>query len=363
MGKIGVIGLGIIGGSIVKAIQKYGLSECVAAYDTDTEAVKMALRENTVQIAAGDIDDSFRECDIIFICVPVDAIPQVIHKLSRIAGRSCILTDAGSTKSGIMSEVRRMSLRCPFIGGHPMAGSEASGYVSSRAGLFENAYYILTPMDGTDKACIERLAGFVRAFGGLPVVMEPSVHDYVTAAVSHVPHVLASALVNTIRQLDGEDKLMHTLAAGGFKDITRIASSSPAIWKSICKANRVNIIDLLLKVEEELSAFRECLAEGKEHELDRFFASAKEYRDSFSEKRLGAIYKTYDITLDVEDKPGVIAAIAVELGGRQINIKNIGISNSREMEGGAMEICFYDRESQVKSYNILKAAGYSVSYR
>jgi len=323
----------------------------------------MALNENTVQIAAGDVDNSFKECDIIFVCVPVDVIPQIIYKLSGIAGSGCIITDAGSTKAGVMDEVRRIPLPCPFIGGHPMAGSEASGYASARASLFENAYYILTPMEGTDQVHIEKLAGFVRAFGGLPVVMDAVRHDYVTAAVSHMPHVLASALVNTIRKLDGDDKIMHTLAAGGFKDITRIASSSPAIWKSICRSNSDNIINLLSKLEEELSAFRRYLSDEDETHLNSFFASAREYRDSFSERRVGALYKTYDIVLDVEDKPGVIAAIAAELGRRQINIKNIGINNSREMEGGAMEICFYDRESQVNSYNILKDAGYSVAYR
>ena len=211
-----------------------------------------------------------------------------------------------------------------------MAGSEAVGYKAARHNLFENAYYILTPMQGTDEKHTQKLIQFVREFGALPLVMQPTEHDYATAAISHVPHVLASALVNAIHRLDGDEKYMHTLAAGGFRDITRIASSSPEIWESICMANKENILNILEQLKNDIASFQQSLQSNKEGFLNRFFSSAKEYRDSFSERRVGAIMKTYDIVLDVEDRPGVIGAIANELGRHNINIKNIGINNSRE---------------------------------
>lgn len=361
MKKIGVVGLGIIGGSLVKAIHQRALADRIVAYDRNLGALEEALREGTIHQAAAGIDSSFAGCEIVFVCTPVDKIPEYVQKLAEVVDRDCILTDVGSTKSDVIRAVQAIAPPCPFIGGHPMAGSEATGYRAARANLFENAYYILTPTEGIDTRHMEKLAGFIRAFGALPIVLHPERHDYATAAISHVPHVLASALVNTIRSLDGEDRIMHTLAAGGFKDITRIASSSPEIWDSICRTNRKNIVDILKVLVAGLNTFTESLC-GGEH-LQPFFASAKEYRDSFQDNRVGAIVKTYDIVVDVEDKPGVIAAIATLLGQHGINIKNIGINNSREMEGGAMEICFYDHDSQARSLDILRTAGYTVTLR
>lgn len=360
MRKIGVVGLGIIGGSLVKAIHKKKLADWIVAYNRNPEAARIALREGVIQQAAGEIDSSFAGCEIIFICVPVDKISEIVQKLAQIADKDTILTDVGSTKSDVIQAVKQIPLNCPFIGGHPMAGSEATGYRAARANLFENAYYILTPGQGTPGWAVDRLSGFIQAFGALPVVLEPARHDFATAAISHVPHVLAAVLVNVIRRLDGEDRIMHTLAAGGFKDITRIASSSPEIWESICHTNRENIADILGKLVDGINEFKAVLRDEEKDILKLLFSEAKEYRDSFLDNRIGAIVKTYDIVVDVEDKPGVIAAIASLLGERQINIKNIGINNSREMEGGAMEICFYDRDSQTLSLEILRSAGYTV---
>jgi prephenate dehydrogenase len=363
MKKIGVVGLGIIGGSLAKAIHKKGLADWTVAYNRNRGVTEVALQEGVIQQAAGGIDSSFAGCEIIFICVPVDEIAGIVQKLAHIVDKDAILTDVGSTKSDVIQAISHIPMSCAFIGGHPMAGSEATGYRAARANLFENAYYILTPDQKTPDWAVDKLSGFVRSFGALPIVLEPSRHDYATAAISHAPHVLAAALVNAVRHLDGEDRIMHTLAAGGFKDITRIASSSPDIWESICRTNKENIADILDKLADGINDFKAALCKEEKDRLKQLFSEAKKYRDSFLDNRVGAIVKTYDIIVDVEDKPGVIAAIASLLGEHQINIKNIGINNSREMEGGAMEICFYDRDSQALSLEILKTAGYTVTLR
>ncbi len=363
MKKIGVIGLGIIGGSIVKAIANKGLSECVVAYNRNPEITRLALNEGTIQLAAYEIDDSFKDCEIIFICVKVDIIPSIVHKLSEIVNKGCILTDVGSTKTDIIKAVENIGIPCRFIGGHPMAGSEATGYKAARHNLFENAYYVLTPLKDTEDNYINKLVQFVKNLGALPVILEPNEHDYATAAISHMPHILASSLVNTISGLDDEKRLMHTLAAGGFRDITRIASSSPEIWKSICFANKDNIIKVVSSFVKKIEQYVNSLNSNDESMIMSLFSDARDYRDSFSEKRVGALFKTYDIIVDVDDRPGVIGTISSELGKHGISIKNIGINNSREMESGAMEICFYDRESQLNSLNILKSMGYNVSCR
>lgn len=363
MKKIGVIGLGLIGGSIVKAVSTKGLSECVVAYNRNPEITRLALEEGTIHMAAYEIDSSFMDCEIIFICVPVDVIPTIIEKLSGFVSKDCILTDVGSTKTDVIKAIDNINIPCQFIGGHPMAGAEATGYRPARHNLFENAYYVLTPVKNTGETYINKLVQFIKSIGALPIILRPEDHDYATAAISHVPHVLASSLVNTISEIDDGNKLMHTLAAGGFRDITRIASSSPEIWKSICFTNKENIIFIISKLVEKIEQYVNTLRENDESMLKSLFSDSKNYRDSFSEKRVGALFKTYDIIVDVEDRPNVIGTIASELGKYDINIKNIGINNSREMENGAMEICFYDLESQISSLNILKSMGYTVSRR
>ncbi len=363
MKKVGVVGLGMIGGSLVKAIRSKGLCDCIVAYDKSIRITMDVLKEGTIQSAATGIDDSFEGCEVVFVCVPVDKVSEIVHQLGKVVDDHCIITDVGSTKMNVMEAVRGISLSCPFIGGHPMAGSEAAGYRAARHNLFENAYYVLTPMANTENEYLIKMTEFVKELGALPIVIDPASHDYAVAAISHVPHVLASVIVNMIKTIDGKGKMMHTLAAGGFRDLTRIASSSPALWESICLDNRENIINLLSELENNICYFKERLGKKEAGAIHDYFKVAKEYRDSFSERRVGALLKTYDIIVDVEDQPGIIASIAGKLGERGINIKNIGINNSREMEGGAMEICFYDRESQIQSYHILQSAGYSVCLR
>ncbi len=363
MEQIGFIGLGLIGGSLAKAIKTNQLAKTIVAYDIDEMALILAREEGIVDVCALAIDEQFKTCEVIFLCCPVQVNIEAYTKLIPILSKDCIITDVASTKQNVVDAVIALGMPLPFIGGHPMTGSEKTGYAASKTHLFENAYYILTPLTGTHKSHIDKLYALVKGIKALPIVMEPQDHDQVAAAISHVPHVIAASLVNMVNALDSKPHYMHTLAAGGFKDLTRIASSSPVMWQQICLTNRENIVEMLQYFKGDLEKIITDIEKGDPHALFDFFESARDYRDSFQEKKPGGLLQTYAITVDVVDEPGIIAHIATLLSNHNISIKNIGIINNREHTNGVLEIVFYEEESIHQSIEILTARHYIVYNR
>ena len=196
--------------------------------------------------------------------------------------------------------------------------------------------------------------------GAIPLVLEAGQHDYVTAAISHLPHIIASSLVNLVKDSDSEKGTMKMIAAGGFKDITRIASSSPDMWQQICLTNTDNIVRLLDDYIGALHIIKEKLTSKDAELLYNFFNDARIYRDSFIEASSGPIKKSYSITIDIADETGALASIATILALNNISIKNIGIVHNRELEEGALRIEFYEEEAIKTAGEILKSRGYNI---
>ncbi|HBN82436.1 MAG TPA: prephenate dehydrogenase/arogenate dehydrogenase family protein [Clostridiales bacterium] len=369
--QVGLVGLGFMGGSLAKGIKKKCPDHKITAYDKDVSVSMQAFEEKIIDYVAqlpgadellpeGLSTGTFESCDIVFICTPVHTVIPVIQKLQGHLKQGCILTDIGSTKGEIVEQVDRLHLEYPFIGGHPMTGSEKKGFEYSIDILLENAYYLITPSRNADSFSIQLLTNLLKSIGALVIVIKPDTHDYVTAAISHVPHVIASSLVNTVLKNDLSNKLMHTLAAGGFRDITRIASSSPEIWTDISISNKEHILQLLHAFECELASFREHLKANEDELIHKFFTQAKQYRDSFEFRTTGVIQPVFEFSVSVEDRPGMIAHIATLLAKEDISIKNIGIVNNREGFEGALRIEFYSLESMNHAYQVLKKRNYTV---
>jgi len=355
--KIGIIGLGLIGGSIARALKRSGKGYFIKAWDKDIKNLEQGINEKVIDEYTLSLNEDFSDCEVIFLCVPVFAMRDVLKELLPGISPESVLTDVGSTKSEVMALIKEMKMKNPFIGGHPLAGSEKSGFESSRANLFENAYYCLTPEENTDKDSLMKLKRIVLDLGAIPIEMSPDEHDRVTAAISHVPHVVAASLVNLIDDLDSPDNVMKTISAGGFKDLTRIASSSPGLWAGICLSNRDKVLETMDCFIEKLKCFENDLKDRNREKIEQFFASAREIRNSLSDRK-SIFQKTYSILVDVEDKPGIIALIASALANKNINIKNIGILNSRETEDGVLEIQLEDEESRSRGIEILTRMGY-----
>ena len=358
--KIGFIGLGLIGGSIAKAVRQYYPDWEIIAYDKSRETLALAVQEGTIHTACSSIDDNFRGCSYIFLCAPVTYNTAYLSQLKNLISSACILTDVGSVKTSIHEEVSRIGLEENFIGGHPMAGSEKSGFSNAKAHLIENAYYILTPSAGVPEEKVETYRAFVESLKALPVILDYREHDSITGTISHLPHIIASTLVNFVHDTDTKDGLMKSLAAGGFKDITRIASSSPVMWQQICLKNRDNISRILGNYIQALEQAKDLVDHSDEKALYSMFENSRDYRDSMPNSSAGPIKKQFAVYCDIIDEAGGIATIATILASNLINIKNIGIIHNREFEEGVLRIEFYDGDSSAKAAELLKKYRYVI---
>lgn len=361
--RIGFIGLGLIGGSIARAIRRCYPSSEILAYDTNRDALSVALAEGIIDYACTRIDENYGTCDYIFLCTPVSCNSAYLYTLKDIMKPGCILTDVGSVKTDIHLKITELGLEESFVGGHPMAGSEKTGFASSSEHLLENAYYVLTPSSQVPGEYVQRMQAIVASIGAIPIVLDYREHDYITASVSHLPHIIAASLVNLIKDSDSREGLMKTIAAGGFKDITRIASSSPVMWQQICLTNSENISKILGNYIDSLISIKAAVDSKNESEIYNLFHTAREYRNSIPSSSLGPIKKVFAVYCDIIDEAGGIATISTILASNNISIKNIGIIHNREFEEGVLRIEFYDEDPSLKAVELLRKYRYTVYER
>lgn len=361
--KIGFIGLGLIGGSIAKAIRQYHPDYEIIAFDKNKETLALATQDSCIDVACTSIDDNFQHCNYIFLCAPVSYNTAYLKHLSRFLHDDLIITDVGSVKATIHEEVKALDFEPYFIGGHPMAGSEKSGFVNSKPVLIENSYYIITPSEKVSQDKVMTYSDFVQSLKALPVVLGYEEHDYITGAISHLPHLIAATLVNFVKDHDSKEEWMKHLAAGGFKDITRIASSSPIMWQHICMKNQQNLVSILDEYIQMLDQTKNSILNGEEQDIYHLFEASKNYRNSIPSGSAGPIKKVFAVYCDIVDETGGIATIATILASNNINLKNIGIIHNREFEEGVLRIEFYDESSSDKAAELLRKYRYIVYER
>lgn len=263
--RVLVVGLGLIGGSLALALSENGLAEEVTGADTNDNYLAAALEKNAVQRAV-DLPAAAGS-DLVILATPPEAMKQVILRLASFLTPGTIVTDVASTKEEIVTWAEsNLPSGVHFVGGHPMAGSEQNGFTGASSCLFHQACYVLTPTPHTHRAALKKVISLVQALGSIPVELSPREHDRAVAVVSHLPHLAAAALVNTfstspVREVAGP------LAAGGFKDTTRIAAGKPGMWKEILFANRGELIGVLDEFLNILQAYKQALAKNDDHTL------------------------------------------------------------------------------------------------
>ena len=244
-----------------------------------------------------------------------------------------------------------------------MTGSEKTGIAYANPLFLENAYYIITPTEQTAPVHVQQYVEMVRSFGSIPLVLDSQKHDRATAAISHLPHMIAFSLANFVESIDDDDEIMRTIAAGSFRDMTRVAASSPAMWESIASTNRSQIIRLM----DEYIAFFNDLKEKMVHydakEITDYFENAKNYRDSLNLPGKPGKSMVHEIFLDLNDEAGKIANIATILAYHQVNIKNIGIIHNREFEEGVLRIEFYEEQAKERAILLLKGHNFVIHVR
>ena len=351
--NIGIIGLGFMGGSLAKSLSKLATVNKIIAYDLDFTSLQKAKSDKVITDFADSIDNNFSNLDIVFLCTPVKFIKFYVEKLEKVVKKDCIITDIGSTKKEVLEDVKNFDIN--FIGGHPMIGSERSGYETSIDYLFENSFYILTQKDSNQQ--INILKDLIKSIGAIPVIIDENKHDYITAVISHVPHIVAAALVNLVKSLDDKNETMKMLAAGGFKDTTRIASSDPIMWQHICMTNRDEISQILGILIANLQSFKITLDKYDKDFIFNYFYDAKAYRDSFITKKINGQILPY-LNVKIRDESGSIAKTISLIADKNISIKNIGIVNNREQNDGVLNIVFATYEDLNKASDILKENNY-----
>ena len=353
----GFIGFGLIGGSIAKGIRRAMPDARIMAYMRTRSKLEQAQKDGVVDVILDGVGEPLRECDIIFLCTPVEYNARYLTSIRPFLKPGAILTDVGSTKTNIHEVVTQLQMESCFVGGHPMAGSEKTGYEHATDHLLENAYYIITPTAQSTQTDIDRMIVTAKLIGSIPIVLDYREHDRIVAAISHLPHLIASSLVNLVKDSDNRQMMMKRLAAGGFKDITRIASSSPEMWEQICMTNTSNIVDMMEDYVASLQTILSELRSQNGEAIRELFDTSRTYRNSISDAVRGSVTPEYSFTVDVVDEPGAISTLAVILSARGISISNIGINHNREHGEGALKITFYDEAAmdaawaQLKKYN------------
>lgn len=358
--KIGFIGLGLIGGSIAKGLKKLYPDLHIIATASHPETVTLAHELQLIENETLCNIEDFSDCDYLFLCTPVQKNIEYLKQLKGHISPHCMITDVGSVKSDIHHAVTGLGMEAQFIGGHPMTGSEKTGLANANEHLLENAYYVITPTAKSREEEIHSFRDMIQALGAIPLILDYETHDYATAAISHLPHIIAYSLVNLVRESDDAQETMKTIAAGGFKDITRIASSSPVMWENICLSNKTQLLKLMDAYMKLFARMRADIENEDSNALLTAFSNAKEYRDSISIPREGALRKVHELYLDLLDEAGGIATVATILASNHLNIKNIGIIHNREYQNGVLHLEMYDEESLKSAASLLQKHHYTI---
>lgn len=360
--RITVIGVGLIGGSLALSI-KERTNHFVTGFDTSPDTLDQAKAIGAIDEGHMDLEAAVADADFIFIAVPVGQIGSYMNQLAEISLKPrCIISDVGSTKTEITRKGKILTKQgYTFIGGHPMAGSHRSGVLAAHSLLFENAYYVLTPEPNTSLDDVERLSTLLQnATGAQLVVMDPRYHDKVVGAISHLPHVIATGLVAQVGNYNDDNGWFHRLAAGGFRDLTRIAASHPVMWRDILLSNREEMVLLLDDWIAQMTQFQGAIQRGDADWIETIFARSRDLRQALFEKKRGLLAPIYECYINVPDEPGVIGHVATLLGKHKVNLSNISIMENREEMHGILRLTFRKLPDFERAIPCLEQAGYTV---
>ncbi|CAH0345539.1 prephenate dehydrogenase [Bacillus sp. CECT 9360] len=356
-GNVFIIGLGLIGGSVGLAIKDHHRDATIIGYDVNKKNVQLSKLLGIIDDDSESIEEGATGADLIIISVPVVETEKVLHTLSSISlKQDVIISDVGSTKKKIVDTATCLTDKgiC-FIGGHPMAGSHKSGPGAAKARLFENAFYLLTPNEETDQEQTEILMSWLEGTRANFLVVKPEEHDRLTGVISHFPHIIAAGLVRQAKNYSAENGLVSRLAAGGFRDITRIASSSPVMWRDILIQNKTVLLSLMEDWQIEMERVKSALHLADDEAIHDFFKDAKEFRDELPVHAKGAIPAFYDLYIDVPDYPGIISEITGYFAQESISITNIRIMETREEEiYGVLVVSFQTDHDRIKAEECIK---------
>ena len=357
--RVAVIGIGVIGGSLALAWRERLPGLRITGFDKP-QILEEAVQRRVIDHAADSLSSAVCDADAVFLSVPLDVTESVMRSIAPHLNPRTIVTDVGSVKHPVIQAAKHLLPdHTRFIGGHPMTGSEQSGLDGADAFLFENALYILCPDGMENSANYSALTNLIEGTGARVLSMDSLEHDRIVAYVSHLPQLLATALVNAAADQNEISPLTLQLAAGGFRDMTRIASSPFDMWSPVLESNRADVDLALGTLTDSLNYIREQLQEGGDiQELRPVFEKAGAVREAIPRDSKGFLRPLSDVFVYAKDKPGFLAHITGALFKQGISIKDIELLKIREGTGGAFRISLEDDRTADAAVVALKSQGH-----
>ena len=350
-----IAGLGLIGASMALGIKRDHPDYKILGYNRSQASRDIALERGIIDHGTDDFASFAPLADVIILTLP---IKQTIAFIQELAGlnlkEGVIISDAGSTKSAIVDAAEKYLAGKPvrFVGAHPMAGSHKTGAASADVNLFENAYYIFTPSSLTSSDTLEEMKDLLSGLHARFIEIDAKEHDRVTSQISHFPHILAAGLMEQTAVYAQEHEMTRRFAAGGFRDMTRIAESEPGMWTSILLSNRETILERIEDFKDRLDEIGQAISKGEEEQIWNFFNQAREQRQAMEIHKRGGVDSSYDLYVDVPDEEDVILRILELLRGT--SLVNIHINEeNREDVHGILQISFKNAQDLERAERLI----------
>lgn len=359
--RVGIVGTGLIGASLGLALSKVDEVDATVGFDTDPEQLEVAAMRGAVSDTAGSAAEAASNADVVVLAVPVSAVGRVAAEVGPAMKPGAILTDVSSVKSRVVDGLQSATPEgVHVIGGHPMAGSAEVGAAHASADLFVGAAYLLTPTTHTDPGAYQRLHGLVAQLGARVLAINPARHDTLVAVVSHLPQLAATTLMNlAAERARNEHAGLLLLAAGGFRDATRVAASNPELWLEICAENRDALVAVLDDYRARIEALRSVLASGDEDGLRATLVDAQAARRALPGKE-APIGVLVELHVAIPDRPGMLAEVVTTVGGAGVNIEDLTIDHAPEGGRGTLRLAISGPANAHRAREALEGLGYTV---
>jgi prephenate dehydrogenase len=348
---VAVVGVGLIGGSIGLAADAE-----VRGWDPGDGVLELARERGAVTTACGSLPEAVAGADIVFVAVPVGALPSVVAEVLAAAGEDCVVTDVGSTKRSVVAAVDDPR----FVGGHPLAGAETAGVEHARSDLFQGATWYLTPTARTGGMLYERLYRFLVELGARPAALDAETHDALLATVSHLPHVLANVLVARAARVLSDEGERLPATGPSFRDATRVAGANTDIWRDIYLANADALVDAIDDTVRRLGEVRDALAAGDGAAVQEWNDGARDERRRLLEADLAG-GEVHELRVSVPNRPGVVADVALGLGRAGVNILDMALYPAADMSSGTIALWVAGAERADEAQGVLEGLELTVA--
>jgi prephenate dehydrogenase len=355
--RIAIIGVGLIGGSIgLAARERIDELGDVVGFDPSSEALEAAVRLGAIDRSEATLEAAATGADLVLLASPVATLAENARRALAVASDEAVVTDVGSTKREIVAAIDDPR----FIGGHPIAGAETAGVEHARADLFEDSTWFVTPTPTTTGTGLERLMRFAKSLGARPHAVDAAAHDRLLADISHLPHVLANALVTQAAgSIHGEDGTISVVGPS-FRDATRVAGANSEIWRDIYLSNHDALVPAIDSVIGRLQQFRDALAAGDADEIVRINELARSDREALLERDLVG-EDVHELRVSVPNQPGVLANITLALGKAGVNIVDMALSPAVDMRSGAISLWVAGEDAALRSEQLIDQLGFPVA--